>query len=231
MTAWAAIASHDTRLRRLGLPTDGSLLIRIAVWHNPWHVDGPRAVGHAPRLGESVIRGRFVWAVGLVALLSGTVGCSAASVSTAPTKTSASPSTSVPTLSASSTPSAQASALTVISVPGYTYTDPPAEVKQMAEGLDASGMVTSTVGRGVKDGSGTEVGAIILFQYNPKLTVLLDKTAPSKILDGAVNDAKANIPGKPTVTAHVLSGSHVRLVQSASIDLDGGRLQARRPAD
>jgi len=99
----------------------------------------------------------------------------------------------------------------------------------MAEGLDASGMVTSTVGRGVKDGSGTEVGAIILFQYNPKLTVLLDKTAPSKILDGAVNDAKANIPGKPTVTAHVLSGSHVRLVQSASISMavaykQGGQL-------
>jgi hypothetical protein len=107
----------------------------------------------------------------------------------------------------------------VIPVPRYSYTALPAELKQIADGMVTTGMVTSTVGRGVKDASGTEVAAIIVFQYNPKLTVLMDKTTPSKILDGAVKGARAFIPGRTTVTAHMLSGSEVRLVQAASTSI------------
>ncbi|HEY5246880.1 MAG TPA: hypothetical protein VIJ15_00315 [Dermatophilaceae bacterium] len=103
------------------------------------------------------------------------------------------------------------------SVPGYTYGEPPATLKQSSEAMDASGMFTSTVVRGVKDGSGTEVAAIILMQYNPKMTVLLDKKSPSKILDGGVMGLKASIPGKMTVTSQVLSGTPVRLVKGADV--------------
>gem|GEM_PF-3374907 len=135
----------------------------------------------------------------------------------ASTQTLASHSSSTP--SASSTTSAAAAGLSVIDVPRYSYTALPAELRQMADGMVTTGMVTSTVGYGVKDSSGTEVAAIILFQYNPKLTVLEDKTTPSKILDGAVKGVKAFTPGSTTVTDHVLSGIQVRLIKSASTSM------------
>jgi hypothetical protein len=157
--------------------------------------------------------------VGVVALLLGVVGCSPASVSTAPTQTATSPSSSSSTPFASSTPSADAAGLTVIPIPGYTYTTLPAQMKKMADAMDATGMVTSVVGRGVQDGSGTKVAAIMLMQYNPKLTVLIDKRPTSQILDGAAKGARAFTTDKTTVTAHVLSGSQVRLVQTASLSM------------
>jgi len=107
----------------------------------------------------------------------------------------------------------------VISVPGYTYGTPPAQLRQAAETMGATGMVTSTVGRGVKDASGTEVGAIMLMQYNPKLTVLLDKKSISQILGGAVTGMKGMTPGKMTVTSHVLSGSPVRLLRGREVSV------------
>jgi len=85
--------------------------------------------------------------------------------------------------------------------------------------MGATGMVTSTVGRGVKDASGTEVGAIMLMQYNPKLTALLDKQSVSKILRGAVAGAQGMIPGKETVTSHVLSGIPVRLLRGKEVSI------------
>jgi ABC-type Fe3+-hydroxamate transport system substrate-binding protein len=148
--------------------------------------------------------------------------------STSPTAAiAASPDSS--TASASGKPSAAAAGLTVIRVPGYTYTAPPAELKRIADGMDATGMVTSVVGRGVKDGSGTRVGAIMLTQYNPKLTVLMDKKPASELLTDAVKGIKAFTPGKVTVTDRVLSGTPVRLVQDAStsmamVYLHGGKL-------
>jgi hypothetical protein len=92
-------------------------------------------------------------------------------------------------------------------------------MKKMSDAMDASGMVTSIVGRGVQDLSGTDVAAIMLMQYNPKLTVLIDKRPTSQILDGAAKGAKAFTTAKATVTAHVLSGSQVRLVQTATLSM------------
>jgi hypothetical protein len=93
----------------------------------------------------------------------------------------------------------------------------PAQMKQMFTGLNATGMVTSVVGRGVKDDSGSLVAAIVLSQYNPKLTVLLDKLAPAKILDSGIKMMAAVMPDKLTTTTHVLSGSQVRLIHDASL--------------
>jgi hypothetical protein len=169
------------------------------------------------RVGESVIRGRYAWAFGVVALFFAVVGCSATSVSTTPTPAVGSPSSIGPTPSASRTASADAVGLALVPVPGYTYTDPPAELKQAADGLDATGMVTSTVGRGVQDGSGAKVGAIMLAQYNPKLTVILDQQTPSQNLD-PLTKAFEGQPGK-TVTTHVLSGNQVRLLQGADASI------------
>jgi hypothetical protein len=135
----------------------------------------------------------------------------------ASTQTVASPNSSTP--SASSTTSAAAAGLTVIRVPAYSYTALPPQLKPMADGMDATGMVTSVVGRGVKDGSGTQIAAILLMQYNPKLTVLMDKRPASELLAGGVKAVQGFIPGKATVTDHVLSGSQVRLVQSASTSM------------
>lgn len=156
-------------------------------------------------------------ATGLVSLLFGVAGCSSAPVSATPTPTqttaSASPSTSpVP---APSTPSAKAAGQTLIPIQGYTYTTAPAEIRQMLAGLDATGMVTS-VGRGVKDSSGAVVAAIVLAQYNPKLTALMKKMTVSQILAGAVKGGKAFGTGKATVTSLVLSGNQVRLLQTSS---------------
>ena len=85
----------------------------------------------------------------------------------------------------------------------------------MADELDATGLVTSVVGRGVTDGSGTQTAAIVLMQYNPTLTVLMDKRPASELLAGGVKAVKAFIPGKVTVTDHVLSGSQDQLLRLA----------------
>jgi hypothetical protein len=79
----------------------------------------------------------------------------------------------------------------------------------MADELDATGLVTSVVGRGVTDGSGTQTAAIVLMQSNPTLTVLMDKRPASELLAGGVKAVKAFIPGKVTVTDHVLSGARI----------------------
>ena len=85
----------------------------------------------------------------------------------------------------------------------------------MADELDTTGLVTSVVGRGVTDGSGTQTAAIVLMQYNPTLTVLMDKRPASELLAGGVKAVKAFIPGKVTVTDHVLSGSQDQLLRLA----------------
>jgi hypothetical protein len=107
----------------------------------------------------------------------------------------------------------------VVTVPGYTYSEAPAQLDKAFEAMSATGMVSSTIGRSVKEDSGAEVGAVVLMQYNPKLTALLDKKSPGKILDGAVLGAKAMVPGKTTVTSKVLSGSPVRVVQGDQVSL------------
>lgn len=83
----------------------------------------------------------------------------------------------------------------------------------MPAALDATGMVTSFAARGVRDSNGAEVGAIIVSQYNPKLTVMLDKLSPKQLSDATLKMAKAMIPGNPTVTTQVRSGVRVLLVQ------------------
>jgi len=89
----------------------------------------------------------------------------------------------------------------------------------MVSNLEATGMVSSVVGNGVADSSGNVVAALVLAQYNPKLTVLLDKQSPTKILGGAVKGAQAFSTGRSTVTNHVLHHTQVRLIQSAQISV------------
>ncbi len=132
-------------------------------------------------------------------------------------ETAASPSASIPPVSR--TTSAAAAGLTVIRVPGYSYTALPPELKPMTDGLDATGMVASVVGRGITNSSGARIAAIVLVQYNPKLAALMDKRPVSALLAGGVKGAQGFIPGKTTVTDHVLSGNQVRLVHSASTSL------------
>ncbi|MDQ1483234.1 MAG: hypothetical protein QOF35_1310 [Actinomycetota bacterium] len=90
-------------------------------------------------------------------------------------------------------------------------------------------MVSAVVGSAVKDRSGALVAAIVLAQYNPKLTVLLKKRTVDQVLAGAVQGAKASAPGKATVTSRVFSGSQVRLVHTAAMSMavsykPGGKL-------
>jgi len=132
------------------------------------------------------------------------------------TQTLASPN---PSTTSASTTTAIGQELTVIPVPKYSYTALPPELKPMTDGLDATGMVTSVVGRGIKDGSGTRIAAIVIMQYNPKLTALMDKKPVSELLASGVKGVQGFIPGKTTVTNHVLSGNQVRLVHSASTSL------------
>lgn len=131
--------------------------------------------------------------------------------------TVASPGASTPPVSR--TTSAAAAGLPVTPVPGYSYTALPAELKGLTDGMDSTGMVASVVGRGITDTSGAQIGAIVLMQYNPKLTALMDKRPVSELLAGGVKGAQGFIPGKTTVTDHVLSGSQVRLVESASASM------------
>lgn len=76
-------------------------------------------------------------AVGLVALLSGVVGCAAIPVASAPGHTAASPGTNRPILNASSTLPSDAGEVTVLTVPGYTYTAAPDDLKVAKTGLGA----------------------------------------------------------------------------------------------
>lgn len=175
-------------------------------------------MGHAPKMGESVISRRSVWALGLAGLLSGTVGCSAASVTAAPGQAAASLRHSQATPSTSSTPSADVGGLGVIS--GYTYTvlSPKRQqaVERGAHLSDVSGMVTLTAARVVRDSSGAVVGTIMLFQSTPKMTASLDKM-PSKLLDGIVETVRTQLPDKGSVTSYLLSGTQVRMLQSARL--------------
>lgn len=164
-------------------------------------------VGHAPRWEDAVIRGRFAMATGLVSLLFGVAGCASAPVSETPAQT----------IAPANAASAKAAGHTLIPIQGYTYTTAPAGIRQMTAGLDATGMVSSVVGRGVKDSSGAVVAAIVLAQYNPKLTALLKKASISQVLAGAVKGAKAFGKGKATVTSLVLSGNQVRLLRTSSV--------------
>jgi len=107
----------------------------------------------------------------------------------------------------------------VIKVPGYTYGQPPADFKQTVEAMDATGMFTATVARSVTDTSGTEVAAIVLFQYNPKPTVFLDKKGTSRVLSDAVAGMNGQYAGKTTVTSHVLFGSQVRLLHGKEVSI------------
>jgi len=165
------------------------------------------------------MRGRLIWVVVLVALLSGTVGCSTASVPSSSTQTAASPTSTKSKPRPSSTPAGKASDVAVTSVPGYTYGPPPAGLSKSMKALDALGMFASITTRGVKDSSGTEVGAIILMKYNPKLAVLLDTKDPSAILDGAAKGGKANIPGRSTITTRELFGHPVRLIEGKGMSM------------
>jgi len=102
-------------------------------------------------------------------------------------------------------------------------------MRQMASGLEATGVVSSVVGRGVKDRSGTLVAAIMVLQYNPKLTALAKKRSASQVLAGAVQGARATSQGKVDVTSLVLSGNQVRLLRTASTSVaifyvPGGKL-------
>lgn len=80
-------------------------------------------------------------------------------------------------------------------------------MKKVAEAMDATGMITSMTSMGVQDGRGTQVGAIAISQYNPKLTVGLDKLSPEKLAATTTKMAKAMFPGNPTVTTQVLSAT------------------------
>lgn len=173
-------------------------------------------------------RRRFGSSIGLAAVLVGAVGCSSAQIAASPTRTgtptssasNASPSpgrTDSPKPTPSSKASAPSSQLTVIRVPGYTYTDLPDQLKGTIDALDASGLVSATAARGVKDGSGNLVAAIILARYNPKLTVLLEKKSTSKILDGAVTGIKALVPGKTEVRTYQRSGVQVRVIRTTNV--------------
>jgi len=142
-----------------------------------------------------------VLAVGLVALLSGVVGCGTRY-----------------TPLASSTPSAQAEGLTLVDVPGYTYGAAPDDLKVAKTGVGAPGMVTA-VFRSVQDGSGADVATFSLAQYNAKLTVIGDKKDPNEILYPMVQNLKDRFPGKVTVTNHVLSGTPVRLAQIGKVSI------------
>lgn len=79
-------------------------------------------------------------------------------------------------------------------------------------------MVT-TVGHEVQDRSGIDVATFVLSQYNPELTAIGDKKDPNKILDPMVEKAKSVLPGKVTVTAQVLSGTQVRLLQVGTFSI------------
>jgi hypothetical protein len=165
-----------------------------------------------------VIWERSVLAVGLVALLSGVVGCAAIPVATAPGHTAASPGTSRPIPTASSTLPSDAGGVTVLAVPGYTYTAAPDDLKLANTGLGTPGMVTM-VSRTVQDESGTDVATFVLAQYNPKLTVIADRKDPNEILDPIVQKLKDQLPGKITFTTHVLSGTPVRLAQVGTLSI------------
>src|ERR1035437_11127809 len=125
---------------------------------------------------KPVISGRFMMAACLGSLLLRVVGCAAAPISTTPAQTAASPSSIPSPASASSTPSAEAAGLTLFPIAGYTYTTPPAAIRQMTVGLDASGMVSAVVGRGVKDRSGAIVAAIVLSQYKDRKSTRLNSS-------------------------------------------------------
>jgi hypothetical protein len=138
-----------------------------------------------------------VLAVGLVAMLSGVVGCGTRY-----------------TPAASSTLPAEA----IIDVPGYTYAAPSDDLKLAKTGLGAPGMVT-TVARSVQDESGTDIATFVLAQYNAKLTVIGDKKDPNEILYPMVQKLKDQFPGKVTFPNHVLSGTPVRVAQVGKLSI------------
>jgi hypothetical protein len=171
------------------------------------------------------MRARLVGVIGVVALLLGVVGCSAASVSTTPTQTAVSPS---PSKSVSVPSSANTAGVTLIPVPGYTYIAIPAQVKLPFGLMNITTGSFTVVGRGVDNASGTLIGMIALWQYNPRLTLIMDKRTPSQMLDVL---SKPFMSRNAIITDQVLSGSKVRLVRTASasqvvVYMHGGELIA-----
>lgn len=173
------------------------------------------------------MRARLVGVIGVVALLLGVVGCSAASVSTTPTQTAVSPSPSK-SVSVPLASSANTAGVTLIPVPGYTYIAIPAQVKLPFGLMNITTGSFTVVGRGVDNASGTLIGMIALWQYNPRLTVIMDKRTPSQMLDVL---SKPFMSRNAIITDQVLSGSQVRLVRTASasqvvVYMHGGELIA-----
>jgi hypothetical protein len=112
---------------------------------------------------------------------------------------------------------------------GYAYTTVPAEFATLQKTVTDSGMATRSEAKGVKDSAGTEVAAIVAFQYNDKLTPSLDKVPVDKVLDGSMKGAKSSLSGRVTTSSLTPGGTHVRVLGSQKLTIaiayqHGGRL-------
>jgi hypothetical protein len=150
-----------------------------------------------------------------------TTSAPAAASSSATDSGSSSPSASVSSGSAaSSSPLASATGASTIDLPplaGYTYTAAPAGFDKIGLSMKDLGIVTSATVKGVVDKSGRSVAALLVAQYNAKVTAALATQPLTKGLDGAVKGSLGFIPGKAKVTTVTLSGTPVRIVAGKGI--------------
>jgi hypothetical protein len=103
-------------------------------------------------------------------------------------------------------------------VAGYSYTELPAEIAPVLEGLDQAGLTSEVTGYGVTRTGDTDVlVALVLAQYTDKITAGLDKLPVKTVLDGAIKGATATATDKVTTTSKVYSGTPLRLVETGDL--------------
>jgi hypothetical protein len=145
-------------------------------------------------------------------------GCGGSSHATTPTtKPAASTPSSTPTPTPSAAPSVAAGAITIVDVPGYKYAALTAELQPILTTMKSTALISGADGREVLSGTGEDIAAVVVAQYNASMVPGLDAEPSAQILDGAAAGAKAagGVNGK--VSDGVVGGVHYRLIVGSQI--------------
>jgi hypothetical protein len=101
-------------------------------------------------------------------------------------------------------------------VPGYVYTALPASLDGLQTALAATGYTSWVEASGVRpSGSTALAAAVVLAQYSPDVTRLVDATPVDQVLDGAAKGARANAGADGaslTISKRTVAGLPVRLL-------------------
>jgi hypothetical protein len=105
---------------------------------------------------------------------------------------------------------------TLMPVKGYKYVTAPASFDAFVNSLVSTGLISSAVIKGAADKKDIQE-VVLLAQYKPKTTKVLDKTPLKKLLDGAVVGMQAQ--GGTKAKDYAMVGTHVRAMTISGITI------------